>query len=100
MAAATAASTVIPKAMAPTVRGMLAEPGGATVDREGIASAVDPTALRFTLTPEEGVAIVVSWSDATYFGGVSPATLSGKKVHAEGSIVNGILVATQVKLED
>jgi len=76
------------------------EPGGATVEREGIASAVDQVALRFTLTPEEGNVIVVSWSDATYFGGVSPATLAGKKVHAEGSIVNGVLVARQVRLND
>ena len=77
-----------------------AEPVGATVEREGIASAIDSTGLRFTLTPEEGGDIVVSWTDSTYFGGVSPATLAGKKVHADGSIVNGVLLATQIKLND
>lgn len=77
-----------------------AEPVGATVEREGLASAVDPNALRFTLTPEAGGAIVVSWTNLTYFGGLSPATLAGQKVHAEGSIVNGVLLATQIKLND
>ena len=34
--AASAAITVMPKAMAPTVRGMLVEPGGATVADQGV----------------------------------------------------------------
>ncbi|MBC7734491.1 MAG: hypothetical protein H7306_21790 [Bacteriovorax sp.] len=76
------------------------EPANATVEREGLANLVDLTALHFTLNPEDGNAIVVSWSDSTFFGGVTSATLSGKKLHAEGSIVNGVLVATQVKLAD
>ncbi|MBC7482274.1 MAG: hypothetical protein H7337_10360 [Rhizobacter sp.] len=44
--------------------------------------------------------VVVSWANSAYFGGVSPATLAAKKAHAEGSIVNRVLVATQVKLDD
>ena len=76
------------------------EPTNATVEREGLANAVDPTALHFTLNPEDGNVIEVSWSDLSYFGGVTPATLTGKKVHGEGAIVNGVLVATQVKLAD
>ena len=86
--------------VATTVHCDSTEPANATVEREGLANAVDPTALHFKLNPENGDAIVVSWSDLTYFGGVTPATLTGTKVHAEGVIVNGVLVATQVTLAD
>lgn len=75
------------------------EPADAIVEREGVARAVDTVARRFTLTPEQGNSITVTWTDSTYFGGLSPASLAGKKVHLEGSLVNGVLVATKVQLD-
>jgi hypothetical protein len=77
-----------------------AESSDATIEREGLASAVDSAARRFTLSPEDRGSISVVWTDSTYFGDVTPASLAGKKVHVEGSIVNDVLVATQVKLDD
>jgi hypothetical protein len=76
------------------------EPAEATVEREGIAGTVDVTAKTFQITPEKGPAINVKWTDATYFGGLTAATLSGKKVQAEGALVGGVLMATKVKLND
>jgi Domain of unknown function (DUF5666) len=76
------------------------EPAEATVEREGIAGTVDVTAKTFQITPEKGPAINVKWTDATYFGGLTTATLSGKKVQAEGALVGGVLTATKVKLND
>jgi hypothetical protein len=76
------------------------EPAEATVEREGIAGTVDVTVKIFQITPEKGPAINVKWTDATYFGGLTPATLSGKKVQAEGALVGGVLMATKVKLND
>ena len=76
------------------------EPVGATIEREGLASAVDVAARRFSLTPENKVPIVVGWTDLTFFGGVVPASLTGRKVHVEGSVVSGVLMATQVKVDD
>lgn len=76
------------------------EPAGAIVEREGVASSVDLLARRFTLTSEQGSVTPVTWSDSTYFGRVSPASLAGKKVHVEGSIVNGVMAATKVQVDD
>jgi hypothetical protein len=76
------------------------EPAEATVEREGIAGTVDLPAKTFQITPEKGAAINVKWTDATYFGSLTPATLSGKKVQAEGALVGGVLMATKVKLND
>lgn len=76
------------------------EPAEATVEREGIAGTVDVTAKIYQITPEKGPAINVKWTDATYFGGLTTATLSGKKVQAEGALVGGVLMATKVKLND
>jgi Domain of unknown function (DUF5666) len=76
------------------------EPAEATVEREGIAGTVDLPAKTFQITPEKGAAINVKWTDATYFGGLTAATLSGKKVQAEGALVGGVLMATKVKLNN
>ena len=72
------------------------EPSGGTVEREGIAGAVDVVARTFSLTPESGPAVAVSWSDGTYFEQVTPATLAGTKVQAQGSLVGGVLVARKI----
>ena len=76
------------------------EPPNATIEREGVASAVDPPNRRFSLTPEGKSPIVVTWTESTFFGGVAPSSLAGKKVHVEGSFVDGVLAATQIKRED
>jgi Domain of unknown function (DUF5666) len=76
------------------------ESSGSTVEREGIAGAVDVPAMRFSLSPEQGSAVIVTWSATTYFGGVTPQTLAGLKVKVEGSLVGTTLVATKIKLDD
>ena len=76
------------------------EPDGVSVEREGIAGGVDTAARRFELAPEHGAPVPVRWTDATYFGGVTPATLAGRKVQVEGSFVDGVLEARKVKGED
>ncbi len=77
-----------------------AEPSDAKVEREGVASAVDIAAMSFSIVREHETAVSVRWTSTTYFGSVTPQTLSGKKVHAEGVFVGGVLVASKVKLED
>jgi hypothetical protein len=76
------------------------ESSGSTVEREGTASAVDQTARSFKLTPEGGAAITVTWSDTTYFGRVTAATLAGKSVQVEGALVSGNLVARKITVDD
>ncbi|MEP7300276.1 MAG: DUF5666 domain-containing protein [Caldimonas sp.] len=76
------------------------EPSDGTVEREGIAGAVDLAAMRFALTTERGTVVSVAWTASTYFGGASPQTLSGSKVDVQGSLVNGVLVASKVKVDD
>jgi hypothetical protein len=76
------------------------ESADVTIEREGVASGVDLTLLRFMLTPERQAPLVVSWTNSTFFGSVAPSSLAGKKVHVEGFIANGVLVAKQVKLDD
>jgi len=76
-----------------------AEPSGAEVDRDGIASAVNIADMSFSIATENGT-VVVNWTSTTYFGGVTPQTLSGKQVHAQGVLVGSVLVASKVKLDD
>jgi hypothetical protein len=73
------------------------EPSDATVEREGIASAVNLTGSTFSLVPEHGAAIIVKWNEATYFGEVTPASLAGKKVQVVGSFSGEMLVASKIK---
>lgn len=75
------------------------EPSGATVERQGVASSVNPVARSFTLTTSSGP-ITVQWSDNTYFEGTSVSDLPGRTVEVEGSFVNGVLVATEIEHED
>ncbi len=76
------------------------EPAGGRIEREGRAGAVDTVARTFTLTDQAGP-LAVQWTDTTFFGnGLTPATLSGRKVDVQGSFVGAVLVATKVKLED
>jgi len=76
------------------------ESSGSTVEREGKASAVDLVARTFVLTPEGRSPITVSWTDTTFFGGVTPATLAGRSVEVQGSLIGGGVAAMKVKLDD
>jgi hypothetical protein len=77
-----------------------AESSGSTVERDGVATAVDVTTTSFTLLPEHGSGIAVQWSASTFFGGLTPQTLSGKSVEIEGALVNGVLIASTIKADD
>ena len=76
------------------------EPSGATVEREGTASAVDMGATSFTLTTSGGTAVAVRWTSTTYFSNVSPATLSGQRVEVQGTLSNGVLIAQKIAVDD
>lgn len=76
------------------------EPEDAAVEREGIAGSVDTAARSFVLTTEHGASVAVRWTETTYFGDLTPATLSGRKVKVEGTFVDGVLVARKVKGDD
>jgi hypothetical protein len=76
------------------------EPGNATIERKGTAGSVDASAATFVLTPSTGAAIPARWTAQTYFGGLTPQTLAGARVEVVGVLVDGVLVAQKVKLED
>jgi len=76
------------------------EPTGATVEREGTATAVDTIASTFTLVTSHGTSIPVQWSSSTFFEGVSPQTLSGKAVEVEGTFSGAVLVARKIAFDD
>lgn len=75
------------------------EPSGATIEREGIASAVDTGASTFTLTTEHGTVVSVQWSAATFFSGVTAQTLAGKKLEVEGTLSGSVLLAKKIQLD-
>lgn len=76
------------------------EPSDASVEREGTAGSVDTAAHTFVLITEHGSVVSVRWTDTTYFGAVTTATLDGRKVKVEGSFEGSVLVARKVKQED
>jgi Domain of unknown function (DUF5666) len=80
--------------------GCKAEPDSAVIAREGVAGAVDLAAASFTLTPEGRPAVAVRWTAATFFRSVTPQTMGGLTVEVEGTLVNGILEATKIKVDD
>lgn len=77
-----------------------AESAGATVERTGTVGAVDSAARSFVLVTAGGTSFSVKWTDTTYFGSVSPATLSGKKVEVQGQLSGTQLMAAKVEIED
>ena len=76
------------------------EESGEKVEREGVAGSVDAGARSFTLAQEHGASVPVRWTDATYFGALTPATLPGQPVKVEGSFVDGVLVARKIQRGD
>lgn len=65
--------------------------------RHGVVSQLDGTALTFTLKAEKE-SFSVKWSAATTFVRVTAATLDGKIVNVEGTVVNGVLQAEKIIL--
>ena len=59
------------------------------------ASAVDPTALKFTLPAAAGL-FDVQWNSQTRFSGVAAATLNGAQVKVEGYLKSGIPIAKKI----
>jgi hypothetical protein len=76
------------------------EPSGATVEREGSAGSVESAASTFTLTSSGRAPIGVHWTALTFFSGGTPATLDGRRVEVQGSIIDGTLVAQKVSIDD
>lgn len=76
------------------------EPGGATVERTGIAGNVDATAGTFVLTPSLGTPVQVHWTSTTFFEGVSAATLAGKRVQVQGQFSGSVLTAQKIEVDD
>jgi hypothetical protein len=74
------------------------EPAGGTVEREGRAGSVDLSAKTFVLSMSSATQ-PVAWTSTTYFGGLTPETLAGKRVEVQGVLSNGVLTATKVKLD-
>lgn len=76
------------------------ESPGATIERSGVASAVDTSASTFVLSPSSGAQIVVAWNANTFFKGVTVASLAGKRVEVEGQLSNGVLTAKTIALDN
>ena len=76
------------------------EAADSTVERAGVASAVDTAASTFTLLRTGSTSVPVSWTALTYFGNVTPQTLSGGKVEVEGVLTGGVLQASKIKRDD
>ena len=77
-----------------------AEPSGATVTRQGQAGSVDTGSSRFTLALSGATSLTVRWSSTTFFGGVTPATLSGRTVEVEGTLAGSVLTASKIALDN
>ena len=76
------------------------EGSDSTVDREGVATSVDTVAATFTLLRGGSTSVPVAWSSLTYFGNVTPQTLSGAQVEVEGVMAGGVLQASKIKRDD
>ena len=76
------------------------DPVDGVVEREGKAGTVDAIAKTFVLTSEGGRLQVVRWTADTFFRTVTADTLDGKMLGVEGTLSNGVLVASKVKLAD
>ena len=76
------------------------EPSGGTIERSGVASTVDVAAMSFSLVPQQGTATAVQWSASTFFSGVTPQTMAGRRVQVQGALVGGVLMASKVVFDE
>jgi len=75
-------------------------PSGGVITFEGVASAVDINARTFTLSASGKPARNVAWTDTTYFGSLTPATLAGREVKVDGYFEGTTLIATKIRRDD
>ncbi|HJV95613.1 MAG TPA: DUF5666 domain-containing protein, partial [Albitalea sp.] len=75
----------------------MAEPSGATVERLGTATAVNPAAMSLVLTRSGAPDLTVTWTALTFFRALDPQALQGRAIAVEGTMVNGALVASKIK---
>ncbi|MEI6547018.1 MAG: DUF5666 domain-containing protein [Burkholderiales bacterium] len=75
---------------------------GETLDRKGLASSINAVTKTFVLTPRQGSAVTVNWTDKTFFGKqLSSSALSGMRLEVEGTFAaDGSLLARKISLED
>ena len=76
------------------------DPQGAVIERRGVAGNVLPLANTFTLTAG-GQSLNVRWTLLTFFRDVQRTreSLNGASLRVEGVLVNGVLVATKIRLD-
>jgi len=75
-----------------------AEPSGATIERQGVASGVNAVAQTFVLTLSSGSTVLVHWTGVTYFGHVTPVNLGGLTLQVQGVLQGGLLTASRIGL--
>jgi hypothetical protein len=75
---------------------------GEIVERIGLASSVNSVARTFVLTPRQGNAVTVTWTDKTFFSKkVSSSGLTGIRLEVEGALAaDGSLLARKISMED
>ena len=82
--------------------GAQATVGGEIDERTGLASAVNTVAKTFVLTPRQGTAITVTWTDKTFLEKkVNASALAGMTLEVEGTLgTGGSLLARKISLSD
>ena len=78
-------------------------PAGAVIELRGTASAVDGEGNSLTLTTTAG-AQTVRWTVLTFFADplrrALPGQMNGRPLRVEGVLVNGVFVATKIRLDN
>jgi hypothetical protein len=82
--------------------GAQASVAGETLDRKGLASSINAVTKTFVLTPRQGSAVTVTWTDKTFFDKkLSASALTGVRLEVEGAFAaDGSLLARKISLED
>ena len=67
-----------------------------------VASSINTVKKTFVLTPRQGSAVTVTWTDKTFFGKqLSSSALAGMRLEVEGAFAaDGSLLARKISLED
>ena len=75
---------------------------GETLDRKGLASSINTVTKTFVLTPRQGSAVTVTWTDKTFFDKkLSASALAGIRLEVEGAFAaDGSLLARKISLDD
>lgn len=88
--------------VATRVRCVRDEPGGAVVEREGVAVDLVPATRSFALRRSGQPTQPVQWSDVTVFrDGLAPTDLAGRALEVEGVLrADGVLAARRIRAAD